>query len=80
MSANIYWEPTTRKRHSVGTSAPSSFISALERATEMSMPIVLDRSHVDLLRGLAAGAKDPAFLELADAVQSNDSIEVTAQY
>lgn len=81
MSASIFYQPVKGKHLPIG--APSSFLSALEKALGPPPWTIYDRDH-DVLRGLAAGleSKDQqaAAITLAEAAYNNGEIRVWAEY
>lgn len=83
MGANLYWEPTKRKKHDIGVGAPQSFMDALEKAFGSRTPR-LGEEHVPVLRGIAAGYKQAdvsvACDELIEAIWNNDEIQISVEY
>lgn len=83
MSANLYWEPVKRKKHSLTTMAPSSFMEKLERAFNSRTPTLRERD-IPVLRGMLAvesGERERNdFLALIEALDHHEEIEITAEY
>ena len=77
MSATIFWEPVSTKAKSLRVMAPSSFISAMERAN-LSLPNTFDKSSVSILRGMAATMNDEnnPFNELIEKIEKYGSVSV----
>lgn len=80
MSASILFEPVKPGR-SLGVSAPSSFLAALERLG-VQLPAVVDASIVPRLEGLRAGLthEHTAIERLIEAIEQYESVRVWAEY
>lgn len=81
MSANIYWEPISIKTKRLRVMAPSSFISAMERAN-FPLPNTFDESAIPTLRGMAAtmNEENNPFLELIEKIEKYGSVSVWYQH
>jgi hypothetical protein len=81
MSATIFWEPVSTKAKSLRVMAPSSFISAMERA-DLPLPNTFDESAIPTLRGMAATMKDEnnQFTELIEKIEKYGSVNVWYEY
>ena len=81
MSANIYWEPVSIKTRRLRVMAPSSFISAMERAN-LPLPNTFDESAIPTLRGMAAtmNEENNPFLELIEKIEKYGSVSVWYQH
>ena len=81
MSANIYWEPVSIKTKRLRVMAPSSFISAMERAN-LPLPNTFDESTIPTLRGMAAtmNEENNPFLELIEKIEKYGSVSVWYQH
>lgn len=81
MSAAVMYQPVKGKRLDIG--APSSFLTALERAFGPGYWTLTDRDY-HTLKGLAAGLDSDderaACNELAEAVMECGEIRVWAEY
>lgn len=77
MSATIFWEPVSIKAKSLRVMAPSSFISAMERA-DFPLPNTFDKSSIPTLRGMAATMNDEnnPFNELIGKIEKYGSVSV----
>ena len=77
MSATIFWEPISIKAKSLRVMAPSSFISAMERA-DFPLPNTFDKDSIPVLRGMAATMNDEnnPFNELIEKIQKYGSVSV----
>ena len=77
MSATIFWEPVSTKAKSLRVMAPSSFISAMERA-DFPLPNTFDESTIPVLRGMAATMNDEnnPFNELIEKIKKYGSVSV----
>lgn len=77
MSATIFWEPISIKTKSLRVMAPSSFISAMERA-DLPLPNTFDESTIPVLRGMAATMNDEnnPFNELIEKIKKYGSVSV----
>jgi hypothetical protein len=77
MSATIFWEPVSIKSKSLRVMAPSSFISAMERA-DFPLPNTFDKSSIPTLRGMAATMNDEnnPFNELIEKIEKYGSVSV----
>ena len=81
MGASLYWEPKKRKKHSIGVSAPQSFMDQLERVFGSRTPIFYGDAESQLrVMGKLDTSFREAFYELADAVEKYGEIEITAEY
>ena len=84
MSATLYFQPVKGKALRIG--APSSFMSALDRAFKYSQPWTIEASSHDIaiLEGLRAGLDDleqrAAINELLKALEDHTDIRVWAEY
>ena len=76
MSATIFWEPALTKAKSLRVMAPSSFISAMERANTFSASVI------PTLRGMAATMNDEnnPFNELIEKIEKYGSVSVWYQH
>lgn len=81
MSANIYWEPVSIKTRRLRVMAPSSFISAMERAN-LPLPNTFDESAIPTFRGMAAtmNEENNPFLELIEKIEKYGSVSVWYQH
>lgn len=82
MSANLYWEPTKRKKNYLPIGAPLSFMESLKRVFGNRTPTLTEKD-IPILRGMAVVASGDAgecYKQLADAVEKYEEIEVTAVY
>lgn len=81
MSANIYWEPVSIKTKRLRVMAPSSFISAMDRAN-LPLPNTFDESAIPTLRGMAAtmNEENNPFLELIEKIEKYGSVTVWYQH
>lgn len=81
MSANIYWEPVLTNAKRLRVMAPSSFISALERA-DLPLPNTFDESAIPILRGMAAtmNEENNPFQELIEKIEKYGSVSVWYQH
>ena len=80
MSANIYWEPASRKRNDLNVGAASAFMTMLEKAGITNRVTTAD---LPVLRGMEAAAPDGfkgPLQEMIDAVEKHDEIEWRAEY
>ncbi len=85
MSATIYWRalPTTNK--TLPVNAPSSFITAMERAFNRAPPWTVGVVDLPILRGMAAAFggndRDNPFETMVGLIENGDrTIEVWPQY
>jgi hypothetical protein len=81
MSANIYWEPVSTKAKTLRVMAPSSFISAMERA-DLPLPNTFGESAIPTLRGMAATMRDEnnPFTELIEKIEKYGPVTVWYQH
>lgn len=82
MSANIYdWRPRVTDCTGVHTDAPQKFMDTLAELVGQRPPLVLDRAHLPGLRALARACPGEAsWMQLVNAIESNDAIEITVSY
>ena len=83
MSANIYYEPTKRKKVDVPTMAPSSFMGTLERVFGQRTP-KLNIESQPKLEALRDACEDEGtrkcYQVLIDGVERFDEIQLSAEY
>ena len=80
MSANIYWVPTSKKRD-FNVSAPSSFVSAIERCFG-SLPRTFDYKDLEILKGMAAvySYDENPFENLIRLIEDHEEVELSVAY
>lgn len=87
MSANIYWEPSSRPCADVPVSAPSRFLETLRKLTRISEghEFTLTTEHLPGLEALAevqpfADERQNPYAMLVRAINKHESIRVWAVY
>lgn len=87
MSASIFWRPLRNAPKSLRVSAPSAFVTAMERAFDGKGPWIVGPQHVDRLSAMAAvyGGMDEMnpytqMILLVDAHGASLTIEVWPEY
>lgn len=81
MGATLEFEPVRRKRYSIPTTAPSSFMGTLEHAFGKRTP-TLSRQDIPKLEGMMAveSGFESSYKALIDGIEKFDEIEVVATY
>jgi hypothetical protein len=83
MSANLYWEPTQRKKHDINVGAPSSFMDTLGRVFGRRTP-TLGMGDIVKLETLRDATEIPewasVYAELIDAIEKCGEIQISAEY
>ena len=75
MSASVYWD-YVKSGHSLGVSAPSSFIAAMTRVFG-EPPWTLDSSDVSILRGMASVSENPSYAKLLELLTTGEDTGLT---
>jgi hypothetical protein len=81
MSANICWEPVSKKVKRLSVGAPSRFMAVLDRLG-VSLPGEVGVEHVEVLRGAAAVTDEESnpFQDLIDLIDLYDRVRLWAEY
>lgn len=86
MSASIYWEPANRPAKDVPVSAPSRFLTTLQKLTGTSgQEFILGEDHIAALEALGDCSpyqddRHNPYLVLVEAIEKHGSIRVWAVY
>ncbi len=82
MGANIYYEPTERKKHEVSAMAPQTFIKAMQEVFG-NFPCELDEECIRDLKTMAimhGDDKHNPYHDLIDGIEKFGRICVAAEY
>ncbi len=82
MGANIYYEPTERKKHDVSAMAPQTFIKMMEKVFGR-FPCELNAGCVPQLAAMATmhgDEKHNPYRDLINGIEKFGSIQVDADY
>ncbi len=87
MSANVFWQPVSRKKNSLPVGAPSAFRKSMENAFG-ELPAdgwKLDKRNLPILHGMLAmtsdrsGDKNP-YIQIINAIQTHSRIQIWLEY
>ena len=87
MTANVFWQPISRKKNNLPVGAPSAFRKCMENAFG-ELPDdgwKLDKRHLETLQGMLAmtndrsGDKNP-YIQIINAIQTHSRIQIWLEY